>query len=236
MEIFGQQILHGIQTKPFGCQKLMLLGMVLLFLNLSACHLSDQGYIANSGSFHFSSDNATSDWQCFEKQTSTTPENYEEPRIKDISPQDLMLSIQINSYLLAVAHPIELAYIEETGQASGTTAEASQIYEKYQTLWEEEIDKYQVLIETEFENIPELLICFQESMDDWRSSTEHDVALYIELEKCLHKDGTITTSNVLRFTMEQYRAKALQLISIYDEIMVGRGWSWKNQLLKDMGE
>lgn len=147
----------------------------------------------------------------------------------DIVPDvDISHSLEFNSYLFAVNHPIEEAYIKESRESGGSTGALVLLYDKYAELWKAELEKYQGLIEEEIEPSEEALEAFRAAMCQWRDGIEKEVNAFTAIEIHLHDNGSITGPNESKYIMELYRAQALKLIGIYEEVMVGRGWSWQN--------
>ena len=143
--------------------------------------------------------------------------------------QELRASLESNYYLIAIHHPIEEAYIKEQTEMDGSTTSMIDFYDKYQSLWKDEAEKYKGLIESEICSSSDTFELFQNMIKQWDMATDAEITYYIQLEVDLHSDGTIKGANIARYKMEIYREYAINLIKLYDEIMVGRGWSWKNQ-------
>lgn len=142
---------------------------------------------------------------------------------------DISQSLEFNSYIFAVNHPIEEAYIKESRESGGSTGAMVLLYDKYAELWKAELEKYQGLIEEEIESSDEALDAFRAAMCQWRDGIEKEVDAFCAIEYYLHDNGSITGPNESKYIMELYRAQALKLIGIYEEVMVGRGWSWQGQ-------
>lgn len=147
----------------------------------------------------------------------------------DIVPDvDISQSLEFNSYLFAVNHPIEEAYTKESRESGGSTGALVLLYDKYAELWKAELEKYQGLIEKELESSENTLEAFRAAMCQWREGADAEVDAFTAIEIHLHDNSSITGPNESKYIMELYRAQALKLIGIYEEVMVGRGWSWQN--------
>lgn len=138
-------------------------------------------------------------------------------------------SLELNSYLVVVNHPIERAYIEEEHECLYETQQTA-LYDKYMNLWTEEANAYDILIRQEILDSEDLLQKYEDYLDALDESISQELEFQEALQEELHSGGTVILGNNMRSKMELYRTKALKLIFVYDEIMVGRGWSWKNQV------
>lgn len=138
-------------------------------------------------------------------------------------------SLELNRSVYSVRHPIEEAYTKEAQELDGSTGAMAAFYEKYQKLWQEEVEKYRSLICDELADGEDALAAFQADMENWYAAAEDKMETYSEIERYLHENGSIVGPNCARYAMELYRGKAVELIALYDELMVGRGWSWRNQ-------
>lgn len=144
-------------------------------------------------------------------------------------PSPIDVSLKLNGSICAVRHPIEEAYTKEAQELDGSTGAMTAFYGKYQELWQEEVEKYQSLICDELADGEDALAAFQADMERWYAAAGDRMETYGEIEKYLHEGGSAAGPNSARYAMELYREKAVELITLYDEIMVGRGWSWANQ-------
>lgn len=138
-------------------------------------------------------------------------------------------SLMSNINLYAIHHPIEEAYLAEANQNTGETASLVSLYNKYAELWYDELVKYQMLIEKELSESGDVLTSFQTMMEQWSSDLDTEVDTFLAIETYLHGNATIVGPNVSKYTMQQYRMQVLKLISIYEEIMLDRGWRWESQ-------
>lgn len=156
-------------------------------------------------------------------------QNFVEDEISNL-PFYIDSSLELNSNLFSIHHPIEESYIDEITKNAGNTASLLLLYNKYEKLWEEELKKYQELIENELCLSNDALDAFQLMMEQWYAGIDDEVSFFSTMEFYLHEDGTIISPNISRYTMNLYRAQTLKLICIYEELMVGQGWSWKGQV------
>lgn len=141
--------------------------------------------------------------------------------------QEIASSLEINYYLYSVNHPIEKSYIEDTWDNDGSTGSMVQLYNKYAELWKTEMETYSTLIQAELYDDPDTLESFQMLEQTWENSKDKDIVTYSKIQNSVHDNGSIRAQNAARYTMELYRAQALKLITIYQELMTGRGWTWK---------
>ena len=156
-------------------------------------------------------------------------QNFSEDEISNLS-YYITSSLELNSNLFSIHHPIEESYINEITNDAGNTASLLLLYNKYEKLWEEELRKYQTLIENAICLSDDALDAFQLMMSQWYAAIDDEVNSFSIIESYLHEDGTIVSPNIAHYTMNLYRTQTLKLICIYEELMVGQGWSWNGQI------
>lgn len=202
MVIFGAKTLHGIPKKTKLC---LIIGglLAVILLQTSACSKAEEDSSSKFPPSESTSNSASSDL--------------------------LSMSIQQNSYLIAINHPIEAAYLEDSRSTSGDTTALVLLYGKYADLWKQEAVKYQELISLEIAESDVLLDSFQAVVTADSERLESDLAFFAQLQSFQHGDGTIISVNNVKYAMQCYRIQAVKFIQIYDELMVGRGWSWRTQ-------
>jgi hypothetical protein len=157
----------------------------------------------------------------------------QEEKIKTMSDvlETIMLSNSGNYNLYAVDHPIEAAYIEEKNNTSGITVAMISVEDKYKKAWKDEMEHYADLIVTQLDDFgdedeKELFLAYQKT---WEECNEEALIFYERMEENLHAGGTILYPNILRDCLKLYRARAMELIGLYNNIRVGTGWSYKGQ-------
>lgn len=141
--------------------------------------------------------------------------------------QEMIDSLIANYYLYSVNHPIEKAFFEDALREDGSTGAGVLLYSKYAELWKEEAETYSALIQSELSG--DALASFQALLQTWENVNDTEIMTYAAIQEAIHPYGSIRAVNAARDTMEVYRAQALKLIAIYEEVMTGCGWSWRNQ-------
>lgn len=141
--------------------------------------------------------------------------------------QAMLDSLSANSYLYSINHPIEKAFFEDDLRKDSSTGGAVSLYSKYAELWKEEMETYSTLIQTELSG--DALEAFQNLQQTWVKTNEEETVTYAAIQEIVHKGGSIRAINAAKYPMEAYRAQALKLIVLYEEVMTGRGWSWRYQ-------
>jgi hypothetical protein len=130
----------------------------------------------------------------------------------------LLASSRENGYLYAINHPIEAEYLDDTSVVWGETASMTIFYEKYTKMWKEEMFRYVDLIASSSVLDAEEKEKFLEYQEEWTAYNVLSLKYYAELETALEDGGTIIIPIISWNGMRNYRARAIELISIYKRL------------------